>query len=149
MGIMFAPKRYYPAKNSTLAERLRARIEQPKIGCHEWQGSRNSKGYGTLKFNTRTLAAHRVAWEIAHGPIQGGLHVLHRCDNPPCCNPEHLYVGTNAENVGDREIRGRHGKRKLSDADVSAIRASTEMTMHLAARYGVAKMTIRRYRNHR
>jgi len=83
--------------------------------CWEWSGSRNADGYGYLRVGSQRdgtrsrVLAHRLAWMLAHGgAIPGGLFVLHRCDNPPCCNPAHLFLGTNADNVADMLAKGRH-----------------------------------------
>lgn len=80
--------------------------------CIEWDKSRNIKDgnrldYGQVRVGDKMKKAHRVAWESAHGPIPDGLLVLHKCDNPPCVNVEHLYLGTHADNARDRESRGR------------------------------------------
>ena len=72
--------------------------------CWEWRGSRYPTGYGRVR---PTQYAHRLAWGYTHGPIPAGLHVLHHCDNPPCCNPAHLWVGTPADNMRDRDLKGR------------------------------------------
>lgn len=78
--------------------------------CWLWKSSRGPKGYGqfTVKRGSNPVLTHRLAWELTSGPIEGGLFVLHRCDNPPCCNPEHLFLGTNADNVRDMMSKGRH-----------------------------------------
>lgn len=77
--------------------------------CWEWQGNRSTSGYG--RFTARKVEgvfAHRVMWEIAnHRQIPAGFYVLHSCDNPPCCNPAHLRIGTPADNMRDKLERGR------------------------------------------
>jgi hypothetical protein len=76
-------------------------------GCWEWTGPRAGKGYGRVHVG-RTWAAHRYAWFLTNGPIPEGLFVCHHCDNPPCCNPAHLFVGTATDNVRDCVRKGRH-----------------------------------------
>ncbi len=75
--------------------------------CWEWQASRTSKGYGQSHWGGKHVKAHRLAWELARGPIPPGLCVLHRCDNPPCCRPGHLFIGTRADNNRDSALKGR------------------------------------------
>jgi hypothetical protein len=84
---------------------------QPELGrCWVWTGNTDNKGYGRLHHDL----AHRRAWRETNGPIPDGLWILHRCDNPPCCNPAHLYPGTHAQNMRDMSERGRSGsKRRL------------------------------------
>lgn len=118
-------------------------MDQAVIACLPWAGARNRQGYG--RTGTGKLA-HRAAWEAAHGPVPEGLCVLHHCDNPPCVNPEHLYVGTRADNARDSLLRGRKlcGERspaaKLSASDVSEIRRraeSGERVVLLAREFGI------------
>lgn len=78
--------------------------------CAEWTGRRNRGGYGLTRACGKPLLAHRQAWAIAFGPIPDGLCVLHRCDNPPCCEPTHLFLGTRADNMRDMALKGRHWK---------------------------------------
>lgn len=115
-------------------------------GCWEWTASRFERGYGQFKHPSSTRA-HRVSYELSYGPVPDGLKVLHRCDNPPCVNPAHLYTGTNSDNMTDRSRRGRldglargqrhgshtmperrargsrHGRSVLSESQVRDIRA--------------------------
>lgn len=75
--------------------------------CWVWTGGKRRKGYGCLEWEGKKRGAHRVSWELHFGPVPDGLHVLHRCDNPPCIRPEHLFLGTNLENHADRVAKLR------------------------------------------
>lgn len=122
--------------------------------CWEWSGSRKRRGYGQFHLGDRIQAAHRVSARIAGMGIKN-LCVCHRCDNPPCVNPRHLFVGTNADNVRDRNKKGRtrtgrvrgekHGAAKLTREQVLEIRRcleNGENQTRLARRFGVARVTI-------
>ncbi len=105
-------------------------------GCWVWMGSINSNGYGGIRAASLTdggrsdIGAHRLSWMIHHGPIPPGICILHKCDNPPCVNPEHLWLGTYADNTADRVAKGRsgsasgesNGRAKLTDDQVAEIR---------------------------
>ena len=82
-------------------------IPEPNTGCWIWMVGANKQGYGLFWADGRPTRAHRFAYAKYVGPIPDGLHVLHRCDVPSCVNPAHLFLGTNADNVADREIKGR------------------------------------------
>ena len=103
--------RYIRGHNASrpFANRLWLNIDQlggPEA-CWPWLGKQRY-GYGQIWASGRLVLAHRLVWELTLGPIQPGLCVLHRCDNPPCCNPAHLFLGTKADNVADMMAKGRH-----------------------------------------
>lgn len=90
----------------TVVDRLAARTE--RVGdCLVWTGCRDRDGYGWITINYEQLYVHRVAWALKHGPIPDGMQVLHACDNPPCLNTAHLFLGTNLDNIADKVAKGR------------------------------------------
>lgn len=90
------------------ADRFWAKVTkgEPRA-CWPWSGAKKPKGYGNVRINKRYLITHRVAWELSNGPIPAGMHVLHSCDNPACCNPSHLMLGTAMANFVDMDRKGR------------------------------------------
>ncbi len=128
-------------------------------GCWEWQRGRFPKGYGRVALprhgnDTQPQeGAHRIAWLLTNGPIPDGLWVLHRCDNPPCCRPDHLFLGTLQDNVDDMVAKGRHRlgrhepRRKFDLTFVVAIRqraAAGESHRSIAASVAVNRRTVDR-----
>lgn len=107
------PKGIYLHHPSTLplAERLDSNIRRDGAdGCWPWIGGRTPRGYGQMMVRRRRVYVHRLMLEEALGrPIRPGLMALHRCDNPPCCNPSHLYEGSAKDNARDMHERGRAG----------------------------------------
>ena len=142
----------------TLPERFWRHVDTSG-DCWLWTASRNV-GYGQFNLGIGELGvtykqpmhAHRVAFMLTYGQILPGLHVCHRCDNPICVRPEHLFVGTNGENALDRTAKGRtaqgetHYSARLTTAQVDAIRlrGSSETNSALAREYGVRQSTISR-----
>jgi hypothetical protein len=122
-------------------------LPEPNSGCWLWAGTVSRVGYGTMTRHRQTFKAHRVAFEMFCDPIPDGAHVLHRCDVRSCVNPDHLFLGTNADNVRDKVSKGRQAKgegaglAKLTESSVRAIRADTGSTRELAIKYGVGKST--------
>lgn len=125
--------------------------------CWLWTGTRgkSSLRYGQFGYRIeprkqRTTSAHRFAWTLANGPIPPGAHVLHRCDNPICVNPDHLFLGDQDANMKDAAAKGRlhaprPNRRKLTDADVAEILRLSQSGVKgvaLAERFGVTKACI-------
>lgn len=121
-------------------------------GCWIWTAYRDRKGYGQLRVNGICHYAHRFSWELHYGPIPDGLWVLHKCDNPACVNPKHLYLGKSENNIKDMVDRDRtakgqkHSQAKLTDKQVAEIRRLYGTGKHtqqtLAFRFGVVRQTI-------
>lgn len=164
------PERAYPG----LRERLMARVAvgNEDDPCWVWTGATDDKGYGKIQrgANSGVEAVHRISWKLNCGPIPDGMCVLHHCDNPPCVNPSHLFIGSIADNNLDMRRKGRgknpaprRGKRpdwecvrgeshpmaKLTDDSVSVIKAEVERIgrggrVLMAQRFGVSATTIGR-----
>lgn len=121
--------------------------------CWTWKARTNRGGYGYFRVGSKALTAHRVSYEMAYGLIPQGMLVCHRCDNPPCVNPAHLWLGTEQDNTQDSVQKGRRARQygaangfsRFSEADISEIRraaASGALQKDIAHRFGVDRSTI-------
>lgn len=149
-----------PVKNTSIrvTEKLKSKfwpkVQQGSIDeCWEWLGVRTARGYGRMRIGDHLVIAHRISYTIQHGEIPEGLFVCHKCDNPPCCNPAHLFLGTPLENAGDmvrkgRQTRGeKHCRAKLTDEQVIEIRqrwAARPTQQQLADEYGISVTVLNR-----
>lgn len=123
-----------------VATRFWEKTRRADSGCLEWTGCMGRGGYGMFSIRRLTAGvtrkmdyAHRIAWTLHHGPIPGGLSVLHQCDNPKCVEPSHLYLGTQARNMLDASLRERFSLAKLNWSTVEAIRSKRAAGMTLKA----------------
>lgn len=113
--------------------------------CWPWTRAKTRGGYGHMSVNGVDVRVHRYAWRLVNGPIRRGLFVCHKCDNPPCCNPRHLFLGTHTDNMRDGVSRARLGK--LTAEQVQSIRAALAEgagVRALARQYGVDHSAVSR-----
>lgn len=123
-------------------------------GCIEWTGTKTKKGYGVLRLagaGSRKTTAHRIAWALKHGDLAANVLVLHRCDNPSCVNPNHLFIGSAKQNTEDMVSKGRHSWRsgtpwqKLTVEAIARIRdlrANGLTQQRVADMFGISRSLI-------
>lgn len=138
--------------DSTTLKRFWSKVDVVPGCCWEWQAGTDGKGYGKFRFQGKRWFAHRLAYALYVGHIPETLFVLHRCDNPSCVNPNHLFLGTQKENIQDAAKKGRLSERRgekntnarLTEEQVLAIRAlkGKISQREIAALFGVARSTI-------
>jgi hypothetical protein len=128
----------------------RVKIDR-STGCWNWTGRKSSSGYGALGAMGKRHMAHRLFYAIQVAEIPIGMQVLHRCDNRPCINPKHLFLGTHSDNMADKKAKNRqwrnpgqlNGRAKLTEADIEVIRSSSGVRQRdLAEKFGVAQSLI-------
>lgn len=142
-------------KGASLQEKFEAGVRRSD-GCWEWDGWLSPSGYGMIFHRGHHIGAHRVAYELHYGVAPGDLQVCHHCDNPPCVRPDHLFLGTQKDNVHDMMRKGRrvqgdvcgskNGNATLTESQVAEIRrryaAGGVRQVDLAAEYGVPQTSI-------
>ena len=130
------------------AERFMGHVAKSESGCWLWTAYRMKNGYGNFRTPSRHELAHRASYRMFKGELVDGLDVMHSCDNPGCVNPDHLSLGTRAENMADAKGKGRsarggrHGMSKLTEFDARIIIAAAEPQAKLAALFGVSQTAI-------
>lgn len=139
--------------NNPTVRKILSRCVLQDSGCLLWQGNRNRPaGYGRLRLDGKMILAHRAIWSVINGDIPAGVEVCHKCDNPLCCNPEHLFLGTHTDNMRDMSAKGRTGTHfgianvnaKLTPDSVRAIRklSGTFSQRKIAEMHGVNQAAV-------
>jgi hypothetical protein len=90
-----------------IEQRFLPKVRKRRNGCHEWVACCSTNGYGVFRLNGKNVPAHRISWVLTYGEIQNNMQVLHKCDNPLCVNPNHLFLGTQKDNVIDMYAKKR------------------------------------------
>lgn len=158
----FVPGLFHDMPAAQYVARFRAKFVARPDGCWEWTASRRPNGYGQFKLGDRVGYAHRASYTLFVGAIPVGMFVCHRCDNKACVNPEHLFVGTAADNMADMAAKGRgrktgsrgerNGRAILTAEQVVSIREALNagaVGLRLAEAYGVGPTAISRIRSGR
>ena len=119
--------------------------------CHFWKGAKTKKGYGAIQMSGKIFPAHRLSYRLHKGPIPRGMLVCHRCDNPACINPDHLFLGTAKENTDDmsNKFRGLYGRKPIAIKDIitgetKVFNTQRELGKHLGRTQSAISYAIRR-----
>jgi hypothetical protein len=119
-------------------------------GCWIWTSTIQEKGYGRFWFEGRRMMAHRVAYILTYGRFDPSTQVLHHCDNPPCCHPDHLYLGTNDDNVRDKVAKNRQAKKITPEqaTEIRSLYATGEwLQREIAEKFGIKHVEVSRIVN--
>ena len=138
----------------TVRERFYENFKVDERGCWIWNGTIGTGGYGEMYANGRIVRAHRLSLDLHQGPLSPSLCALHKCDVPPCVNPDHLSAGTHFDNMADMRAKGRQnymkgercGAAKLTAAQVIEIRGSELSCRGAAKAYGISKSNVSKIR---
>ena len=162
-GSFYISRKCYPCSKSnpgkrTKEERFWEYVDKKSWGCWEWTGGIDRHGYGRFGAETaRSIGAHRYSYALHNGPFQKSLFVCHKCDNPKCVNPDHLFLGAHQDNMDDMKKKGRgrglKGEQspmaKLTEDDVIAIRKDNDSYRKIAEKHGVSTSLIGHIKNRR
>ena len=160
INVLISTKRVYPLPGSnmgrgksmlTTQQRLDKYTDKLDNGCWEWFGNLDTKGYGQITIDKRKFSTHRVSYTLNKGEIKNNLYVLHTCDNPKCLNPEHLFLGTQKDNIHDMISKNRNSpppRRDTPQEIVDLIKAdlSNDSLVKLGRKYGVSPTVVFRIR---
>ena len=138
--------------SKTVEQRFNEKVDTEGV-CHEWVGARNTEGYGNFYLKGKIVKAHRVSYQLAYGDFDKTLQVLHKCDNPCCVNPEHLFLGTGTDNMQDMFSKGReadrsgeaNGNKRVNEVAVRIIRYMSFIGKShrvIARAYGIGQTTV-------
>jgi hypothetical protein len=161
-GIPDNGKALFYTEKEMLKFRFDKKWKLSESGCWLWTGTTRKPSkkyvyrYGVIRVKhgargcgvpSEFMRAYKVSWMLHCSDIPAGAHVLHKCNNPMCVNPDHLYLGDHKTNMRDMALSGRHGKLKVTNAQALEIRASKEPTKVLCERYGLERSTVKGIRN--
>jgi HNH endonuclease len=136
-----------PRHLGSLRDRYEARVEKNAEGCWGWKGAKAAAGYGHIRYQYRIYQAHRLSFEFHNGPIPEGMDVCHRCDNPTCTKPDHLFIGTASDNMLDAYQKGRRPNIKITPEQAKEIQSKFGTGLYtkvrLAKEYNVTTQAIR------
>lgn len=129
----------------TLAERFWSKVDKSRgpNGCWPWTAAKNGGGYGVIRIDGKNILAHRASWGLSNGSIRNGLHCLHRCDNPGCLNPGHLFLGTDADNISDMDRKGRRVNSDVRGSAIAWAKLSDDVVREMRLAYAAGLTTQR------
>lgn len=134
-------------KTKTVEERFWSKVNKSSLAtaCWLWIASTDSNGYGVSHNSLKVVKAHRHSWELHNGPIPKGMCVLHHCDNPPCIRPDHLFLGTHADNALDKVKKGRQRALKGEQCSWAKLKRSQVIEIRQLLREGLSQAKIAKF----